>query len=156
MKKGRYTIALIGVLSLTLVERAQSGDSFELVSFVLAGGGGSSSNETFTVMGTFGQAEAESKSSSEHFSIESGFWNTINVIQSPSGPQLRVRLEGVLVVVDWPASGSEGFAVQCATDVTGPWFKLEYQPGIENGRAVLPILPFNSDIFIRLIKIGDQ
>jgi hypothetical protein len=62
----------------------------------------------------------------------------------------------VLVVVDWPDSGSEGFAVQYTTDLTGPWFNLEYQPGIENGRVVLPILPFNSDIFIRLRKIGGQ
>ena len=155
MTKGLYVGALIGTLTLTLVERAVPDDSFELLSLVLAGGGGSSSNQAFTVTGTFGQAEAGLKSSSEHYSIESGFWNTINVIQLTSGPRLSVRLEGVLVVVDWPDSGSEGFAVQYTTDLTGPWFNLEYQPGIENGRVVLPIT-FNSDIFIRLRKIGGQ
>jgi hypothetical protein len=79
MKKSRLIISLSIFLVLllwgSLFAFAQNGNEFDLSWHVIAGGGGTSNGNIYTVTGTSGQAIV-GYSSSENYVVGSGFWGT--------------------------------------------------------------------------------
>jgi hypothetical protein len=83
----------------------------------ISGGGGTSTNDNFTLTGTIGQAGAGAKMSGGGFTVNSGFWGLVAVVQTPGAPTLSMRMTGTnAVVVSWPSSAA-GFVLQKCSDL---------------------------------------
>lgn len=63
---------------------------FSLNRAVIAGGGGTSSNAQFSLVGTLGQPDAGGPMANGPFVITGGFWTLPMAIQIPGGPILHI------------------------------------------------------------------
>ena len=88
----------------------------------IAGGGGTSTNGSFSIVGTIGQHDAGDRSTNAVFSVTGGFWALPLAVQTPGAPVLHVAPGAPgLVVLSWDASIS-GFVLQETTDLsTSQW-----------------------------------
>ena len=82
------------------------GQSFSIDRFVVAGGGGTSTNSMFSLTGTIGQPDA-GLMSNPAYSLAGGFWGVVAAIQTPGAPLLSATNAGGTVVLSWlrPATG---------------------------------------------------
>lgn len=87
--------------------------SFSIDWFTLDGGGGTSAGGVYSVSGTVGQPDAGPILTGGHFTVAGGFW----VFED--APQLRIRLDGLNVVVSWP-NPSTGYILQQTTQLASP------------------------------------
>jgi hypothetical protein len=69
--------------------------------YKFAGGGGTSSNGSYSVSGTIGQPDASGAMAGGNYSVTGGFWALINVVQTPGAPTLYVSHSGNTVTVYW-------------------------------------------------------
>jgi len=85
------------------------------------GGGGTSTEGTYSVSGTIGQPDT-GQMSGGNYSIEGGFWGFITVVQMPGAPLLSIAPAGTNAVISWP-SPSTGFVLQENSNVanTNGW-----------------------------------
>jgi len=83
----------------------------------IAGGGGTSSNGQYSVVGTIGQHDASGAMTGGNYSLTGGFWALISVVQMPGAPTLTITHSGNNVIVSWP-SPSTGFVLQQNSDLT--------------------------------------
>lgn len=71
-----------------------SAQSYSIDWFSVAGGGGTSTGGVYSVTGTIGQADAGSTMSGGSFSVDSGFWSFIAVVQTPGAPTINIARAG--------------------------------------------------------------
>ena len=69
--------------------------------YKIAGGGGTSTGQIFSVSGTIGQPDASPPMSGGQYSVTGGFWSLINVVQTPGAPVLNISHGGNTVTVYW-------------------------------------------------------
>ena len=83
----------------------------------VAGGGGTSTNDQYSVSGTIGQPDAGSMSGG-NYTLTGGFWGVIAAVQTPGAPLLTITINYQLssINVSWP-SPSTGFGLQENTDL---------------------------------------
>ena len=78
--------------------------------FTIDGGGGTSTNGSYVLSGTIGQADAGAATGSG-YSIAGGFWPGVQAMQIPGGPFLKIVRSGANVTVSWPPA-TPGFVLQ--------------------------------------------
>ncbi|HEY5297531.1 MAG TPA: hypothetical protein VIK59_06375 [Verrucomicrobiae bacterium] len=87
--------------------------------YKIAGGGGTSSNGQYSVVGTIGQHDASGAMSGGNYSLTGGFWSLIAVVQTSGTPTLTITHSGSNVIVSWP-SPATGFVLQQSGNLANP------------------------------------
>src|SRR5512138_3103203 len=105
------------VLFQACLARAQSGGSYTIDWFTVAGGGGISTAGLYSVSGTIGQADAGGPLTNGQYSVTGGFWALPAAVQTAGAPTLTI------------APASPGFARISWTPNT-PGFVLHETPGL--------------------------
>jgi hypothetical protein len=84
----------------------------------IAGGGGVSTGGVYQVSGTIGQPDAGSAMNGGNYSVTSGFWSLISVVQISGAPALLVSHAGNTVTVYW--QNVSGWSLQQNNNLTLP------------------------------------
>src|SRR5208283_364608 len=75
--------------------------SYSIDWYKVAGGGGTSANGQYSLSGTIGQPDAGGPMTGGSYSLTSGFWALISVMQTPGAPVLYISHSGNTVTVFW-------------------------------------------------------
>lgn len=106
--KIKSLLAAGSVLTLACAAHAQT---YSIDWYKVAGGGGTSSNTTYSLAGTIGQADAGGAMTAGGYTVTGGFWSMISVVQTPGAPLLQITNAGAKVIVYWSPSAT-GFTLQ--------------------------------------------
>jgi hypothetical protein len=144
--------SVVGALALLLNGAAiQARAGYSISWFKIAAGGGTSTNQLYSLSGTLGQHDAGGPMAGGGFTLNGGFW-ALYAVQTPGAPLLTITRSGANVIPSWPISAT-GYVLQQCTDIaSGVWTDVNLTP-VDNGstRSVtLPVLPGNR--FFRLRK----
>jgi hypothetical protein len=93
------------------VHTAALGQSYSIESYVVAGGGGTSSGGQYTLSGTVGQPSAGAVLSGGAYQLQGGFWPGLLITSSGELPQLMIEVLGSGVRVSW-APSAPGFVLE--------------------------------------------
>ena len=135
-------LILISVLAISAVASAQQ---YSIDWHKIAGGGGSSSNAQYSVIGTIGQQDASSTMSGGGYSLIGGFWS-IYAVQTPGAPLLTITCSGNQAFISWPVSAT-GWTLQTNNNVTSTNWGV-YPGTVTGNRVTNSVLPGN--LFFRL------
>jgi len=125
----RTALALLVFLITTLGVGAEN---YSIDWYKVAGGGGTSTGGIYSVSGTIGQHDAGGPSTGGNFSLTGGFWS-LNAVQNPGAPTLRIALTSTnTAMVYWP-SPSTGFNLQVNTDLTTASWAAPSETPQDNG-----------------------
>jgi hypothetical protein len=115
----------------------------------LPGGGGTSTNNTFTVSGTIGQSDAGALLTDGYYSVDQGFWGAIAAVQVPGAPRLGLVLVNSFGILSWPIVPA-GFGLQQSSSVSAPaWVNVTNIP-IQVGDQWQVTVPVSGARFYRL------
>lgn len=104
MKKIFLAIALLPAMALA--------QNYSIDWHKVSSGGGTSAGGAFSLAGTIGQADAAPQIlTGGSYSLTSGYWSMIAVMQTPGAPLLSITHSGNKVVVSWLSSAA-GFRLQ--------------------------------------------
>jgi hypothetical protein len=111
-------LPLLGCFLLALSANAQ----YSIDWHKIAGGGGTSTNGQFSLVGGIGQPDAGAAMTNAQFSLTGGFWVLPQVVQTIGAPTLRITPAGSgLVTLSW-SPATPGFVLQEASNVaSGLW-----------------------------------
>ena len=102
--KNLLAIAIVGA---ALVFPGALHAQYSINWYTVAGGGGTSSGTNgttnYTVSGTIGQPATATMSGS-NYTVTSGFWSIISVVQTPNSPLLTITRSGTNAIISWSAS----------------------------------------------------
>ena len=117
--KNTFLLAIWLVVAFVPVENAKA-QSYSIDWYKIAGGGGTSTNGQYSLIGTIGQPDASGALKGGNYSVTGGFWS-LYAIQTPGAPLLTITYAGNKAIVSWP-SPSTGFVLQTNSNlVTGTW-----------------------------------
>ena len=103
-------IGLVFAFASALLATAQN---YSVGWFTVDGGGGTSAGGVYSVSGTVGQPDPGPLLTGGHFTVAGGFW----VFED--APQLRIRQDGLNVIISWP-NPSTGYILQQTTQLASP------------------------------------
>jgi hypothetical protein len=84
-----------------LVPALSQAQSYSIDWHKVAGGGGTSTDGTYSASGSIGQHEAGGPLTGGNYSLTGGFWSLIAVAQTPGAPTLYISQSGSTVTVYW-------------------------------------------------------
>ena len=88
--------------------------------FKVAGGGGSSTDGSRTIVGTAGQADASNPLTNSQYSLVGGFWAMPVAVQAPGAPMLTiVPAAPGFATISW-TSATPGYHLQVSTSLNPP------------------------------------
>ncbi len=99
-----------------------SGQSYTIDWSKIAGGGGTSTGNVYSVSGTIGQPDASANNamSGGNYSLTGGFWS-LYAVQTPGAPLLTITYAGNQAIVSWSPSAT-GWTLQTNANLaTGTW-----------------------------------
>src|SRR5579871_6467956 len=101
--KNHFKFALVAVCLLALggLASVANAQNYSIDWYKVAGGGGTSTNGTYSLSGTIGQPDASGAMSGGNYSVTGGFWALIQVVQTPGAPTLYITRAGTTVTVFW-------------------------------------------------------
>lgn len=117
MKTWRWFLALLVFATLPSIV---FGQSFAISNSVIAGGGGASTNASYSVTGTIGQPDAGARMIGGSFAVEGGFWSAAIAVQTPGAPFLSVTRSGANLIITWPSAGSASYNLEQTSTVVAP------------------------------------
>ncbi|MEI6078927.1 MAG: hypothetical protein WCS94_25365 [Verrucomicrobiota bacterium] len=126
------------------------GQSYSVDWYKIAGGGGTSTNGSYSVSGTIGQPDASGAMSGGNYSVTGGFWALINVVQTPGAPTLYISHSGNTVTVYW--QDVTGWSLIQSVNLTPPvasW-SASSSPTLTGGTNYLTLTNPAGNIFYRL------
>ena len=132
------------VVSYQLLPQSYSIDRYKIV-----GGGGTSTNGTYSLSGTLGQSDAGGAMSGGCYSLAGGFW-AIYAVQTPGLPNLIIYRAGPGVVVAWPNTGSYTLQQNSNLAVADGWVTSNYTINTANDTNSIIVLSLAGDVFFRL------
>lgn len=141
------------LVSFVLTAATLCAQPFFIVRQAIPGGGGTSTNGSFSVSGTIGIPASGGALAGGKFSLTSGFWSHFVVVEVPGAPPLALSYSGDNAILSWllPA---DGFTVESSVDISGAgsWKPISSDPATNNGivSVTFPITPGNR--FFRLRK----
>ncbi len=121
-----------------------AGQSYSIDWSTIDGGGGTSTNATYTLSGTIGQPDAGATMSGGGFTVQGGFW--AEAIQTPGAPLLSILRSGPDVLISWPAT--PGFVLQHTTDLA----PIDWQDAPSGSTNAVSIPATGASRFYRLRK----
>jgi hypothetical protein len=136
------------VCGATLEARAQS---YSIDWYKIAGGGGTSSNGTYVVSGTIGQADA-GQMSGGNYSLTGGFWSLISLVQTPGAPILNITYSGGNAIVSWQLPAPNYVLENNPICATNGWSSVSQSSYVTNGNTVSVTVtpPLNGMRYFRL------
>lgn len=99
---------------LVAASTASASAQFVIDRFTIDGGGGTSTNATYSLSGTIGQPDAGVAMAGGNYVLQGGFW--AQAIQVPGAPLLSILRNGASVIISWPAT--PGFVLQHTTTLS--------------------------------------
>jgi hypothetical protein len=140
------------LLCLTLAMACLRGatQSYSVDWYKISGGGGTSTNGSYSVSGTIGQPDASGALSGGNYSVTGGFWALINVVQTPGAPTLYISHAGNTVTVYW--QNVSGWNLVQNGNLTTPiasW-SASSSPTLSNGTNYLNLVNPTGNVFFRL------
>ena len=139
------------VLSLCwLVSSLGFAQQYSIDWYKVAGGGGTSTGGTYQVNGTIGQPDAGVPMTGGNYSLTSGFWSLISVVQTPGLPNLTITHAGNSVIVSWPNTGSYTLQQNGNLAMPAGWTTSGYSITTSNGTNSITISPPTGKLFFRL------
>src|SRR5215469_15502068 len=103
MKSQRIILSVLAALLLAATAPAQS---YFVNWYKISGGGGTSTNGTYSISGTIGQHDASGAMTGGGYSVTGGFW-AIYAVYTPGLPPLYIRYAGPnSVIVYWLDTGN--------------------------------------------------
>jgi hypothetical protein len=137
-----FTVLLI---ALNLCAQQYSVDWYKI-----AGGGGTSSNGQYSVVGTIGQHDAGGTVSGGNYSLTGGFWSLIAVVRTSGAPTLTISYSGNSVIVSWP-SPATGFVLQQNGNLsTANWTTSGFMVNSNSTTMSITIPSPTGNLFFRL------
>jgi len=129
-----------------------SGQSYSVDWHKVSGGGGTSTNGTYSVSGTIGQPDASVAMSGGGYSVTGGFWSLISVVQTPGVPNLIIAHGGNTVTVSWPDAATNSYTLQQngSLATTNGWTTSGYSITPANGTNSITLTPPTGNLFFRL------
>ena len=145
MKPLVFTISLCALIFSTHAQ------SYSIDWFKIAGGGGTSSNGTYVVSGTIGQADA-GQMAGGNYSLTGGFWSLISLVQTPGAPILNITYSGANAIVSWQLPAPNFLLENNAVANTNGWATVSQSAYVTNGNTVSVTVtpPLNSQRYFRL------
>ena len=115
----------------------------------IAGGGGTSTGNVYSVSGTIGQPDAGGAMSGGQYSVTGGFWSLISVVQTAGAPTLNISQSGNSVTVYW--QNVSGWSLQQNNNLALP-VNWSASGGVttSNGTNYLNIASPAGNLFFRL------
>jgi hypothetical protein len=118
--------------------------------YKIAGGGGTSTNGQYSVVGTIGQPDAGGAMAGGNYSVTGGFWSLISVVQTLGSPTLVVTHSGNSITISWPSS-STGFVLQQNSDLgTTNWTTSNLTISDDGTNKSINITSPTGNLFFRL------
>lgn len=118
--------------------------------FKVAGGGGVSSNNAYTLTSTIGQQDAGAPVSGGGYSMTGGFWSMI-AVQTPGAPLLSIALTGPnTALISWVASSAAFTLQQNGNLASTNWTAVTINVNNVNGTNQVTISPVTGYQFYRL------
>lgn len=115
-ENGRWFGTLLLLISVFSFQLSAFSQSYAINWFTIDGGGGTSTNERYSVSGTIGQPGAGTMSAG-NYTLQGGFWSLVSVVQTPGAPWLSLTRSNGVVTVSWPKP-AEGWILECCTYLT--------------------------------------
>jgi len=115
----RSTPLCLGALVVFLSDFTAHAQNFAIDWFKIGGGGGTSTNGNYSITGTIGQPDAGPKMSGGNYSVESGFWQAITLVQTPDAPLLQITRNGTQATIHWDQDVT-GFILEFTTSLSAP------------------------------------
>jgi hypothetical protein len=148
MKRQLIWLSVLALLAFGLDAGAQS---YAIDWSAIPGGGGTSSNAPYSLVGSIGQVGAGSVMSGGNYSLTGGFWSLISVVQTSGAPILSITHSANQVVISWPTPSSSWTVQQNANlAATGGWVTSGYPVTTNNGVVSFTITGPTGNLFFRL------
>jgi hypothetical protein len=138
------------LVALLLVPSLLSAQQYSIDWYKIAGGGGTSTNGSYSVSGTIGQPDASGAMSGGNYAVTGGFWALINVVQTAGLPNLIISHSGNSVIVSWPNTGSYTLHQNSNLANGSGWTTSGYSITTANGTNSITITPLTGNLFFRL------
>jgi hypothetical protein len=133
-----------------LIPALSQAQNYSIDWYKIAGGGGTSSNGQYSVVGTIGQHDAGGAMSGGNYSLTGGFWSLISVVQTPGAPTLTITHSGSNVIVSWP-SPATGFVLQQNGDLSAAnWTTSGFTVSSNSTTMSITIPSPTGNLFFRL------
>jgi hypothetical protein len=126
------------------------GQSYAINWYKVAGGGGTSSNASYSLSGTIGQHDASGAMSGGGYTVTGGFWSLISVVQTAGLPNLTITHVGNSVIVSWADTGSYTLQQNGNLAASAGWGTSGYSVSTSNGTNSITITPPTGSLFFRL------
>jgi hypothetical protein len=143
---------MIAMVVLLLTAVPAHSQSYTIDWYKIAGGGGTSTGDVFSVSGTIGQHDAGGTMTGGSYSLAGGFWTLIGVVQTPGAPLITITLNPGLsaVTISWPSSGGS-FTLQTNGDLTtSNWVDYGGTVNSAGGTNSITASPPPGNLFFRL------
>ncbi|HEX4122583.1 MAG TPA: hypothetical protein VH619_18370 [Verrucomicrobiae bacterium] len=140
-------IGLAAVLGLALSSSAQS---YSINWYKIAGGGGTSSNGSYTLSGTIGQPDASGAMTGSPYSLTGGFWSIIAAIQTAGLPNLTITHSGNSVIISWADTGTYNLQQTSNLANTNAWTLNGNTVTTSGGSNSITITPPTGNLYFRL------
>ena len=142
------TLCVLLILLTTVAVNAQP---YSIDWFKIAGGGGASTNDQFSLNGAIGQPDASAAMTGGNYSLTGGFWSLF-AEQTPGAPTLYIGRSAETVSVFWQAV--PGWSLQQNSTLTTP-ANWSASSGVTtaNGTNYLNLTSPAGRLFFRLQKL---
>ena len=146
VNSSRLKFLLLAVLSFPVATFAQQ---YSVDWYKISGGGGTSTNGNYSVVGTIGQPDANSTMSGGNYSVTGGFWSLIALVQTPGAPALNISKSGNAITISW--QNVSGWTLQQNNTLSQPanW-SASGGVSTNNGTNSLQIASPTGNLFFRL------
>ena len=145
MKSQLIILSVLAALLLPAMARAQQ---YSNNWYKVSGGGGTSTNGTYSISGTIGQHDAGGPMTGGGYSVTGGFW-AIDALQTPGAPKLYLTHSGNTVTVYW--QDISGWTLQQSSSLNPPiiW-TVNTSWTTTGGTNYLTLTPPKGNLFFRL------
>jgi hypothetical protein len=142
-------LTAVWLLGAGVSARAQN---YSISWYKIAGGGGTSTNGSYSLSGTIGQVDAGHLANG-NYTIDGGFWGIYAAVQTPGSPLLTISPAGSSVIISWPAA-STGFVLQenPVVNNSGTWSSVGLTTNVVNGTNMVTVPSAHGNLFFRLVN----
>ena len=143
-------LILLSILAALLLAATAPAQSYSVNWYKVSGGGGTSTNGTYSISGTIGQHDASGGAmSGGGYSVTGGFW-AIYALSTPGLPPLNIRFAGPnSVIVYWLDTGNYSLKTNGNFNVPN-WVNYGGPVSTINGTNNVTITPPNGNLYFRL------
>jgi hypothetical protein len=104
----------------------------------------------YSLSGSVGQHSAGGAMTGGSYSLTSGFWSLISVVQTAGLPNLYLSRAGNNIIVFWSNTGNYSLQQNNNIAVSSGWTKSGYAISSSDGTNSISITPSAGNLFFRL------